>query len=355
MNRILQEDIARFAADFSLWEYLRGRRIIITGATGLLGSCLVRCLLALNEQYSLALQVVSVVRSRTKAYRMFGEETAAHRVIVHDFASGEPFLPSEEADFLIHLAAPTASKDFIEHPAETLTTVVDSTKSVLEYARQHRLQSLVYVSTLEVYGTIDDDSRAIDEQMQGYLNPMDARSSYPMGKRVAECLCYAYFSEYETPVKTTRLAQTFGAGVHQTDGRVFAHFARSIINNEDIVLHTRGELCRSYCYTMDAVSGILYILLCGKDGEAYNIANERTYISIRAMAEEVLRAFCPTRKVVLNLQEGLGYSPTTKLRLDTTKIRSIGWQPRYELREMFSRLIESLREDGYGQDFQAHS
>jgi len=217
MNRILQEDIARFAADFALWEYLRGRRIVITGATGLLGSCLVRCLLAMNEQYSLALQVVSVVRSRTKAYRMFGEETTAHRVIVHDFASGEPFLPGKEADFLIHLAAPTASKDFIEHPAETLTTVVDSTKSVLEYARQHRLQSLVYVSTLEVYGTIDDDSRAIDEQMQGYLNPMDARSSYPMGKRAAECLCYAYFSEYETPVKTTRLAQTFGAGVHQTD------------------------------------------------------------------------------------------------------------------------------------------
>ena len=123
---------------------------------------------------------------------------------------------------------------------------------------------MVYVSSLEVYGTVTDDTNPLTESRQGYIDPMDVRSSYSMGKRAAECLCHSYAIEKSLSVSTARLAQTFGAGVDITDRRVFAQFAMSAVRNEDIVLHTTGELARMYCYTTDAVSALLHILLFGQ-------------------------------------------------------------------------------------------
>lgn len=345
MNKTLLEDIKRFAADFSLYEGLRGRNILVTGATGLLGSCTVRALLALNDAHGLGMSVTAVVRNMEKARRMFGDETQKLRFYEYDFAQTEPFQPETTPYYIIHLAAPTASKYFVEHPVETMTTVHNGTLTMLEYARTAQVAGLVYVSTLEVYGTVLDGSTALDEQQQGYLNPTEARSSYPMAKREAECLCHAYASEYGVPVTIARLAQTFGAGVSKDDGRVFAQFARNVITGNDIVLHTRGELCRCYCYTMDAVSAFLYLLQRGEAGEAYNVANEDSYISIIDMAEMVCREFNPAIQPVVKLQEGMGYSPTTRLRLSTAKMQRLGWKPRYSLREMFDRLITSMKEE----------
>ena len=225
-----------------------------------------------------------------------------------------------------------------------MVTVFNGTKNLLDYARTNRTQSVLLASSLEVYGTITDDSTPLTEDAQGYLDPMAVRSSYPMAKRAAETLCHDYAKEYGTHTKVARLAQTFGAGVAQDDTRVFAQFARSIIKGEDIVMHTKGELCRSYCYTTDAIAAMLYILLRGKDGEAYNVANETTYISIKDMATFLAETFNPRVKVVVELKENMGYSPTTKLRLSTDKVRQLGWTPQYDLQEMFHRLIESLKQ-----------
>ena len=140
------------------------------------------------------------------------------------------------------------------------------------------------MSSLEYYGQNFDD-KIITEEVQGYVDNTAARSSYPLGKRAAEYLCAAYSQQYGVNVKIARLTQTFGAGVAADDNRVFAQFARSIICETDIVLHTKGDSAKPYCYTIDCVSAILYILLKGNNGEAYNVANSETYISIREMAE----------------------------------------------------------------------
>jgi len=209
------------------------------------------------------------------------------------------------------------------------------------YAKEQgeRLKGMVYVSTLEMYGTVLDDSKPLTEDCQGYLDPMQARSSYPMAKRAAECLCHAYSKEHGVRVMTARLAQTFGEGITENDNRVFAQFARSARADKDIVLHTEGKLCRCYCYTADAVEAMLYILLRGESGMAYNVANEDTYISIRDMAEMVCREFGKKMKVRIELKEGMGYSPTTYLRLDTTRLKALGWQPTHNLKEMFEAII----------------
>ena len=345
-NKVLKEDIKNFVGKFALAEELEGKAIAVTGATGLLGSCMVRCLLALCTEKGINLHVIAVARNIQKAAGMFGEEREEISYYNYDFSSSEPFKPLRKVDYLFHFAAPTASKDFVDKPVETMNTVYLGMQNLLSYTREAKVQSLVLASTLEVYGTVTDDTEPLTEQMQGYLDPMATRSSYPLAKRAAEALCHNYAAEYGVPVKVARLAQTFGAGVSKTDNRVFAQFARSVINNEDIILHTTGELCRCYCYTIDAVTAMLYLLLRGENGEAYNVANSDTYISIRNMAEFVAESFNPGNvKVVICPQEGLGYSPVTKLRLDTKRIKQIGWQPEYGLKEMFSRLIESMKVD----------
>lgn len=346
MNNILKEDIQLFASRFTLATELEGKTIAITGSTGLLGACMVHCLLALKAQRGVNLHVVAVARNMEKAVHLFGEEHEELSYYQYDFSSTEPFQPKRKVDYLFHFAAPTASKDFVEKPVETMNTVYMGMQNILNYAEQAKLESLVLASTLEVYGTITDDSTPLTEDKQGYLDPMATRSSYPLAKRAAEGLCHNYAVEKQVKVKVARLAQTFGAGVSKQDNRVFAQFVRSVIHDEDIILHTTGELSRCYCYTTDAISAMLYILLKGEDGTAYNVANEATYISIRQMAELVAETFNPDYvNVVIEIQEGLGYSPTTKLRLDTQRIQTLGWTPYYNMKDMFGRLIASMKEE----------
>lgn len=344
MNKTLRQDILHFAASFPLSEALRKKTIAITGATGLLGSCMTMALLELNKLYNLNLRVIAIVRNTEKAHKIFGNENNYFDIFKHNFNKHLPFKAPEHIDSIIHFAAPTASKTFIEEPIETMNTVYFGTNSLLEYAKKSGLSSFVLASTLEVYGTIYDDSTLLTEDKQGYIDPMATRSSYPLAKRAAEALCHNYAIEYDVNAKVARLAQVFGAGVAKNDNRVFAQFAKAAINNKDIILNTTGELCRSYCYTIDAITAILFIMIKGNKGEAYNVANEKSYISIKDMAKMVLENHHPTGKLLFDIKEGLGYSPTTKLRLSSKKLASLGWKPEYNLSEMFDRLIASFKE-----------
>lgn len=344
MNEIQKEDCAVFAEHFALGGSLNGKTVAVTGATGLLGGCMVHCLLALNQRQDLHVRIICVVRNVEKAKGMFGEERDEILYHVHDFGKQGPLQLTEHVDYLVHLASPTASQYFMSNPVETMQVGLEGMRQVLEYGKENRPASLVYVSSLEVYGTVYEDAEPLTETMQGYLDPMQTRSCYPMVKRAAECMCHAYASEYGVPVKTARLAQTFGAGVAKDDNRVFAQFARNIIQHHDMLLHTTGELSRCYCYTTDAVEAILYILLEGNDGEAYNVANEETYISIIEMARFLCDTFGNGIRPVIQLKEGMGYSPVTKLRLSCRKIQALGWQPRHDLKEMFRRLISSMHQ-----------
>ena len=118
---------------------------------------------------------------------------------------------------------------------------IKGTTNVLEFAKAKNVRSMVYISSMEAFGITDPKKNLINEKDLGYIDILNPRSSYSEGKRICECICAAYFSQYGIPVKIARLAQTFGAGVPDSDTRVFAQFAKSAINGEDIVLHTKGE------------------------------------------------------------------------------------------------------------------
>lgn len=342
MNKqVLIEDVNEFAEQFELSELLHNKTFLITGATGLIGSVMIKCLLALNKKKNLGIKVVALVRNMEKAKAVFDEEFALIYFKQFELTNISVGSIGTRIDYIIHLASPTASKYFVEHPVETLQTSIDGTSAVLDYAKEAKVQGMVFASSLEVYGTNEDD-RPIDEQFQGYVNPLDVRSSYNMGKRAAECLCHSYATEYQVPVKIARLTQTTGAGIAEDDNRVIVQFARLAAQGKDIVLHTTGESARPYCYTTDAVSAILYILLRGEIGEAYNVANEKTFISAKDIAKYLKENVNTGISVRVELRNSMGYAPATLLRLDTHKIESLGWKSAYDLKEILERLISYL-------------
>ena len=342
MNKqVLAEDVRLFAEHFELWERLSGKSFLITGATGLIGSVMVKCLTGLNRLRNLGIKIVAVVRDVDKAIDVLGLEgdTTILKIELNDICQSSI---GQKVDYIVHLACPTASKFFVEYPVETLRTSIEGTTSVLEYAKQSGIEAMVFASSLEVYGSNHTDEW-ITESFQGYVNPTEVRSSYNIGKRACECLCHAYAKEYDVNVIVARMTQTFGAGVGCDDSRVFAQFARKVIEDENIELHSSGETSRMYCYTTDAVSALLYLLIKGEKGISYNVANKESYISIRDMAQLVKKEFNPNISVVFSPKKDKGYAPETKLRMDTSKLEALGWRPMFNLNEMFSRLINFMR------------
>ena len=345
MNKlILEQDISNFVTRCSYLEHFRGKRFVITGSTGLIGSILVKCLIALEKQSGLGMTIYCVCRDKVKASNLFDLRLPyVFAITMSDFATLESSLVGGHVDYIIHAAAPTASSYFTTMPIETYEGIVGITKFVLERAMGLKAKSIVYLSSLEEYGEILDDKEKVTEDVQGYINPLSARSSYSMGKRMAENLCYAFYSEHGTPVKIARLAQTFGAGVSLEDQRVFAYIAQSAMKGDDVILSTLGDSKKNYCYTIDAVDAILRILLLGNSGEAYNVANEQTYISVRDMADLVLKTFSPKNQVLVGKGDASFYPPATKVRMSAEKLQNLGWQPMYDLKVMYERLIDWYR------------
>lgn len=338
MNKIQQKDINAFAQSFELSQLLAGCKFLVTGATGLIGSNLVHCLLALER----GVEITCPVRNLSKAQDMYGDEAHKIRFVESDLLNYLKGLTYADCfDYIVHCASPTAGKYITAHPIETYMLTIESTCAILGHAHKTGARGVVYLSSLEYYGQNIDD-KIITEDFQGYVDNTDPRSSYPLGKRAAEYLCAAYAKQYGVNAKVARLTQTFGAGVDADDNRVFAQFARSVIAGTDIVLHTNGESAKPYCYTSDCISAILYILLRGEKGEPYNVANQDTYISIRAMAEFLRDNFNPKIKVIIEEHPEMGYAPMTRLHISSEKLMSLGWKPKHDLKEMYIRLIDSL-------------
>jgi len=310
---LLQEDIHIIAMDDAIpWEDLRDSTILVTGATGLLGGLLCKSLLHASVVRSLNLTVLALARSREHVESILGPEKDTLQYIIGDI--NEPFSFSQPVRFCIHAAAPTASSHFVEKPVETIDAVFNGTANMLKLAQTKHVKSMLYLSSMEVYGKLDHlEAR---EEDSGFLDTLAARSSYPQAKRLAETLCAAYASEYDLPVKIARPTQVIGPGVKLEDNRVFMQMARAALAKSAIRLATNGATEREYIYTADACRILLSILLKGENGKAYNISNKDTYISILELAK-IFKKFEPKIEIVINSGDNKFYLKETHLRLHT--------------------------------------
>lgn len=255
---------------------------------------------------------------------------------------------NKKVDYIIHCASATRSIDMVNHPVEVTGSIINATQNVLELARLYEIKSMVYLSSMEIYGDIDcsDGHRVTEEEAAaGRIEPLNVRSCYPLGKRMAENICFSYFKEYGVPVKIARLAQTFGRGILPSDNRIFAQIARTVKEGSDIILHTEGCSMGNYCAIDDALTGILKILECGKDGEAYNVVNEENTMSIRQMAELAASQVAKGRIGVqydIPPENRYGYAPDTGLWLSGEKLANLGWRPEKTLADMYQEMLDDM-------------
>ncbi len=351
MDSYLEEDLQKTAQ--GLPRELYGSAILVTGATGLVGSQVIKTLLAANEIMDAQITVLAQVRSWNKLERLYedyrddnGNYNPALVFIGGDLT--EELDVPQDVDYIVHTASPTASKYFVEHPVETIDAAIGGTKRILELAKEKNCKGVVYLSSMEAFGVTDPSLPFVTEDDLGYIDIHKVRSCYSESKRLCELLCSCYAAEYGVPVRTARLAQTFGAGIPYEENRVFAQFAKSAMNGTDIVLHTRGLSDGNYVYTADAVAAILLLLVKGEVGEAYTVANEQSHITIGGMAEMVAKELANGQiQVVYDIPEDAltyGYAPDVKMQLNSQKLQALGWKPEVGLLEAYRRMMASMQE-----------
>ncbi len=337
------DDINEALTQCNFLSTLDGKSILITGATGMIGSMIIRVLQAYNRCNHTNIHIIAHVRDQEKAKHILADYIDQNlEWVIGDICN--PIAYNKPVDYIIHTASATTSKDFVSKPVETIKTAIEGTNAILSFAREKQVQKLIYTSSLEVYGI--PDMFEVDESANGHIDWTNVRSSYSEGKRMAECLCNSYYAEYQVPIVIARLAQTFGAGFAPTDNRVYAQFARAAMQGDDIILHTQGNTVRDYCYLTDAVVALLLLTVKGKTGEAYNIANEKTTCSIAEMADIAAKLSNGKTKVQFDIAETqkFGYNPEVKIKLISMKLRALGWEPQNSLQQAFEKSIKWLKQ-----------
>lgn len=332
------EDLRRVLAVKGV-ERLRGKSVLVTGATGLLGVHLIDALMALGE-----VTVIAVGRSRERAAGRLGEHLSSplFRFVEQDVQKAFP--EDITADYIIPLASNTHPLAYSQYPAETMLINLKGAEHALELARRCGA-TVLYPSTVEVYGNARGDDM-FTEDYTGQLNLSTSRACYSESKRSCEALCQSYAAEYGVKVRIARLSRVFGPTMLMSDTKASSQFIRKALDGEDIVLKSEGNQFFSYTYATDAVAAMLHIMLNGEDGTAYNIASDSCNVHLRDFAG--LCAELCGRDVVFDLpseSERKGYSVAVNAILDTTRLRTSGFSPSYTMRDAVARTIHILKND----------
>lgn len=328
-----KEDIQKIFQERLPWEKLNGCNILVTGATGLIGGCLVDVLM-MNpiKDYVVFASGRNMERGKIR-FKDYIKDSDFH-LIKYDVL--EPLVSDVTFDYIIHAASNGSPNFFTQKPVEVMKSNIQGVCNLLEYGLTHGMKRMLYVSSGEVYG--EGDGRVFTEDYNGYVNPTLPRSCYPSSKRAAETLCASYVAEYGADVVIARPCHIYGPYFTEQDNRVYAQFIRNVLRSEDIVMKSTGEQFRSWCYVVDCVSALLYILLKGEKGQAYNIADESSSISIMELAEMV--AEIGHKKVVMDVPtdfERAGYNVVKKSVFSTEKLRELGWNT------ISTSMIEKMR------------
>ncbi|MBQ3688592.1 MAG: NAD-dependent epimerase/dehydratase family protein [Bacteroidales bacterium] len=340
---ILEDDFLSIKKSFD-FSLLKNSSVFVTGATGLLGSQILLFLDYLNRMEIFSIRLFGLIRNEEKAKKVFGERFENITFIIGDVLK-LPEIP-QQIDYIIHGASVTSSLDFVSKPVETIDIAINGTLNILRFAKSKNVKSMVYLSSMEVFGITPPEKTSVSENDYGYIDILSCRSSYSESKRLCECLCHSFAKEFSLPVKIARLTQTLSAGIDYNDTRVAAQFARAVIEGHNIVLKTTGATKRPVIYTSDAISAVLTMLLKGTDGQAYTAANEDTFFTIRETAEMIVTEIAKDKiKLVFDIKDvPAEYAPNLNLNLNTGLLRSLGWSAKVGLKEAYERMIKGMEE-----------
>ena len=336
-SEIYQEDIKsvfKFKCD---WNKLKNKTILITGATGLIGTYLVDMFFALDKEYKLNVKLILIARHVPEI------KLSNVKYVALDIS--KPFNIDEKIDFIIHAASNTHPVQYSTFPISTITTNVFGIYNLLELASKNTGCRVELVSSVEIYGNdVQNIENGFSENDFGFLDCNTVRAGYNESKRLSETLCQAYKAEKNTDVVIARLCRSYGPTLKKDDSKALSQFLRNGLNKQNIVLKSKGEQYFSYIYAAAAASALIYLLLKGESGQAYNVADKKSDIKLKDLAG--LIADYSSTKVIFELPdevEAKGFSKSQTAILNSTKINSLGWHPQYDIKEGIKRTLECLK------------
>ncbi len=329
------------------WKKLQGERVLISGASGLIGSCLVDTLMRKNERDGLNCSVYALGRNEQRGKARFEKywENPLFHFVAYDINLPFEWKGEDNVGYVLHLASNTHPVAYAQDPIGTVTTNIIGTKNMLDFCVAHRAKRFIFASSNEIYGENRGDVELFDEGYCGYINSNTLRAGYPESKRCGEALCQAYRKQKGLDIVIPRLTRSYGATVLSSDTKAISQFIQKGVFDENIVLKSAGEQYYSYTYVADAVAGLLTVALKGESGEAYNIADEKSDIKLKDLAKIIAESV--EKKVVFELPdevEKAGYSVATKARLDGKKLKALGWEAKYDIQTGISRTLRILKD-----------
>ena len=344
INSNTYQDDLEYVANLPIYDKLKNKSILITGACGLIGSFLVDVIMKHNNLSNDNIIVIATSLKEESIIKRFSNYigNVNFKYICQDI--NNPLKYDDKIDYIIHLAGNAHPNLFKSDPVGTIKTNIIGLLNLLSVSKEKNVNRVLYVSSGEVYGEKDMVNEFYEDDL-GYVNPVLYRSCYPNSKRCAETLCVSFSEQYGISTVIARPSHVYGPTYTQNDSRVYAEFIRNILNGEDITLKSAGNQIRSYTYVADAVSALLYILLYGEDKNAYNIANPNSILSIKEMAQII--ADIGNKRVLFDIPKDIptNSNPMQCGVLNSNKLRDLGWIPKYNAYEGFKRTIDCLKEN----------
>lgn len=342
-SKLYMEDIHNVGLLDLPWEKLKGKSIMLSGATGLLGSFLVDVIMEKNISDKLDCTVYALGRNEKRARERFSKYVTNEYL---NFISCDVELPIghddiDQVDYVLHLASNTHPVAYATDPIGTIMTNIVGLRNMLDFAVGHHANRFLFASSVEIYGENRGDVEKFDESYLGYIDCNTLRAGYTESKRCGEALCQAYKKQQGLDIIIPRLSRVYGPTMLLSDTKASSQFILKAVSGEDIVLKSEGNQCYSYTYVADAVSGLLTVLLKGEIGGAYNIADAD--ITLKAFAQYCADA--AGTKIVFDLpdaSEAAGYSKATKACLATEKIEELGWKAKVSIPAGIKRTIDIL-------------
>ena len=328
-------------------EKLKNSSILITGSTGLICSSIIDELLVLNELFDYNIRIYACARSQNSINKRFERYKDNKNLIYIQYDAKENIDFNVKVDYVIHGASNASPELYVKEPVETMLSNIFGMKNLLEFSKNNTVKSLVYISSSEVYG-IKENVKPYVEDEYGYIDILNVRSSYSSSKRATETLCISYANEYDLDVKIVRPGHIYGPSAKETDRRISSSFLRDALRGENLVMKSAGEQISSYCHSLDCASAILTVLLSGRSGEAYNISNKNSIITIKEMAEIISRI--ANVELILQLPNDLEIkqqNPMNNSSLNSYKLETLGWKGIFTAEEGFKETY-SVLEDYYG-------
>lgn len=346
-NYLYKEDIIN-VCDLKLpWEKLKSKTALIAGSNGLIGSFLVDVLMQKNLCDDLNCRIIAVSRNKGNSEKRFYQylDNDFFNIVGGDINETSTFNSiTGNVEYIFHLASNTHPKAYATDPIGTIMTNIIGTNNLLQFAIKHNIKRFCFASSCEIYGENKGDVEKFKEDDCGYIDCNTLRAGYPESKRCGEALCQGYKEKNNLDFVIARLSRTYGPTMLMSDTKALSQFIKNGIKGHDIVLKSEGNQYYSYMYIADAVSGLLTVMLKGKCGEAYNIADEKSDIKLKDLAKTI--ADYVGKKVIFELPDKIekaGYSKATKSRLDSKKLNEIGWNAKYNIEEGIKRTISILK------------